>query len=106
MSRRGREALQDVRKRSRDPPRCPSVVERPSQEAVLDVRKARPYVREWSAGPPGCPGVVGRPSRMSGSGGVAILDVWEWWGGHPGCLVVVWRPSRMSRSVREILPNV
>ena len=46
-------------------------------ESILDVR-------EWSGGPPECPGVGGKPSRMfgrpfwmSGSGRVALLDVWQ-----------------------------
>ena len=66
-------------------------------------REALPDVQKWLGGRTGCPegtsvclGVVSRPSRMSGSGGVAIPNVWEWSGVPPRCLGEVGRPSRMS----------
>ena len=49
------------------------------------VRQALPVVREWLGDPPGSPGVVGRPYpisgslfRMTGSGRLALPNVWEW----------------------------
>ena len=43
---------------------------------------------------------------MSGSGRVALPNVWQWLGGSPGCQGVVGRPSRMSGSGREALLDV
>ena len=89
MSRRGLEALPNVRQLSRGPlgcaggpPGCPSG------------RENLPDVWESSEGPPGCLGEVWRPTRMSlrggspfwmsGSGQKAIPNVQLWFGGSPG----------------------
>ena len=84
MSVSGRETLPVVCEWSGDPPGCPAIVGRPSQMSG-SVRKAFPVVQEWSGCSPASLGVVGRPYRMSGSlfrmtgsGRLALPNVWEW----------------------------
>ena len=103
MSGSGRFALPDVWEWSEDPPGCPEVVWRSSR---MSLSGERPF---WMYGsyreapgclgrPLGCPGVIGRPPRLSGSGWVAIPDIWESSGDPPGCPGVLESPSRMSLS--------
>ena len=101
MSESSRETLQDVREWSRDLPRCPGVVKRPSLISGRPSRmsgsslEAFPDIRECSGGLPGCTGVVERPSPI----------VQEWSGGPPGYPREVGsyyqRPERIGRQSQK-----
>ena len=71
MSGSGRKTLQDVRKWSGGPPKCPGVVGRSSRMSLSGERPSRMSGRVGR--PLGCPGVVRRTSQISGSGREACL---------------------------------